>query len=997
MTPTLTKSLLFAVTLLLVLLVLVGRSEIDSKAAGSSCQTPSFAVVQTGNIGNSLYSLAVGDINGDSKPDVVTAGYYEDRISFLLGDGAGNFSLAGSTTSLQRPSEVALGDFNQDGKLDLVVTADFSSSVYVLLGTGTGSFSAPVFFAVGNNPLSLVLADFNNDGKLDIATGNDGSNTISILLGNGAGNFTAAPGLTNVRPRSLAVADLNHDNKLDIAAANDANGKVTIFLGDGGGGFGAATHFEGGFALQAIAAADFNGDTHPDIAVTNYSDCCTPAFVAVLLGNGNGSFGAPTKFSAPYGPYSIAIADYNGDGKADVATANIQQTSSNVAVLLGDGAGALGAPTTFNPGAAPWAVVAHDINLDGVPDIVAASPPRIAALLNACGGAPTPTPTPTPTPSPTPVASPTPALGDVVISQIYSGGGQPGSTYQHNYIELFNRSNEVIDITSWPITAASATGTYNFSLAFVGSSGVYIGPGQHLLIQMGPVLIQMGPASTNGAPLPVTPDFTISQNIELSGRLSFSRAGIFLSGACPTLPHPDIMDYVGYGAASTCFEGAGPVANLSTTTAALRLSDGCTDTNNNASDFVLGAPNPRNGRSTPNFCSSDPPKVQLTQSVVTIGEGGTLGLVVTRTGNTSLPTTVDYTTSDTSGANSCNIVSGHASARCDYIAATGTLHFEPYETYKQIFIRTIDDTYAEGSETFSVSLSNLSGGTFGPRTSTTVTINDNDSANGLNAIDGTGFFVRQQYLDFLNREPDSFGYSFWFTQINNCTPKPDCTEIKRINVSAAFFLSIEFQESGYLAYRAYKSAYGDGTGQAVVQGASVSIPVPIIRHQEFLADSHAIGHDVVVGETGWQTKLESNKVAYFLGFVTRQRFLTDYPQAMSAAEFVDKLNLRAGNVLSNAERDTLVNQLQSGQKTRAEVFRAVSEDGTLAANESNRAFVLMQYFGYLRRNPNDLQDSDYSGYKFWLDKLNLFNGNSVQAEMVKAFINSSEYRQRFGP
>ncbi|HUS12290.1 MAG TPA: hypothetical protein VMZ30_17620 [Pyrinomonadaceae bacterium] len=153
----------------------------------------------------------------------------------------------------------------------------------------------------------------------------------------------------------------------------------------------------------------------------------------------------------------------------------------------------------------------------------------------------------------------------------------------------------------------------------------------------------------------------------------------------------------------------------------------------------------------------------------------------------------------------------------------------------------------------------------------------------------------------------------------------------------------------------------------------------------------------MVGAPNWQQQLENNKVAYFANFDDRQRFLSDYPLTITPTEFVDKLNMRSGDVLSTSERDTLISQLQSANKTRAQVVRAVAEDATMVANETNRAFVLMQYFGYLRRNPNDPQDSDYSGYKFWLDKLNQFNGNFVAAEMVKAFINSIEYRQRFGP
>jgi len=173
--------------------------------------------------------------------------------------------------------------------------------------------------------------------------------------------------------------------------------------------------------------------------------------------------------------------------------------------------------------------------------------------------------------------------------------------------------------------------------------------------------------------------------------------------------------------------------------------------------------------------------------------------------------------------------------------------------------------------------------------------------------------------------------------------------------------------------------------------------VPIIRLNEFLYDSNLIGDGVAVGTPNWEQQLESNKVAYFASFVLRQRFLTDYPLSMTPTDFVDKLNLRAGNVLSPSERDTLINQLQADPSSRPQVFRAIAENNTLKANESNRAFVLMQYFGYLRRNPNDPQDSDYSGYKFWLDKLNLFNGNFVQADMVEAFITSIEYRRRFGP
>ena len=151
-----------------------------------------------------------------------------------------------------------------------------------------------------------------------------------------------------------------------------------------------------------------------------------------------------------------------------------------------------------------------------------------------------------------------------------------------------------------------------------------------------------------------------------------------------------------------------------------------------------------------------------------------------------------------------------------------------------------------------------------------------------------------------------------------------------------------------------------------------------------------------MGQTGWETLLENNKQAFINEFVTRSRFILAYSQSMTPAEFVDKLNMNAHNPLAPTERDQLVSDLATSAKTRAEVLRAVAENEQLTKQEFNSAFVLMQYFGYLRRNPNDAPDSNFDGYNFWLNKLNAFNGDFVEAEMVKAFITSDEYRRRFG-
>ena len=263
--------------------------------------------------------------------------------------------------------------------------------------------------------------------------------------------------------------------------------------------------------------------------------------------------------------------------------------------------------------------------------------------------------------------------------------------------------------------------------------------------------------------------------------------------------------------------------------------------------------------------------------------------------------------------------------------------------------------------------------------------------NCPNPIDCAEFFVRQQYRDFLNREPDAEGLAFWTNEIASCGSDQQCIEIKRINDSAAFYLSIEFQQTGYFVYRFYKASYGN----------LPSAPVPIKR-SEFLPDTQKIGQGVIVNQTGWEQMLENNKLAFAAEFVQRPRFTSAYPSSKTPAEFVDTLFTNAGVTPSESDRTAAINEFASAPTTidvaaRARALRRVAENSSLAQQEFNRAFVLMQYFGYLRRNPNDAPDTNFDGYNFWLNKLNQFNGDFVQAEMVRAFIDSSEYRRRFGP
>jgi len=386
----------------------------------------------------------------------------------------------------------------------------------------------------------------------------------------------------------------------------------------------------------------------------------------------------------------------------------------------------------------------------------------------------------------------------------------------------------------------------------------------------------------------------------------------------------------------------------------------------------------------------NPNVVQFSSSNYGVTEGCTmLTVTINRLGDTSAPATVDYATSD-----------AIASERRDYITALGSLRFAGGETSKNVTLLINDDSYLEGAETFSLVLSNPSGATLGAPAITTVTINDNPTEPATNVIDDPATFVGQHYHDFLNRQADGAGLDFWTTEVASCS-NAQCLENKRINVSAAFFLSIEFQQTGCLIEHLYKSAYGDGTGTSTIGGAH-QVSVPIVRLNEFIGDLQRIGQGVVVLQSGWEQSVETNKQAFALEFVQRTRFANTYPTSMTPAQFVDTLNQHAGGVLSANERATAIGLFGGASDTtsvpaRAQVLRQIAEDSDLSDAERNRAFVLMQYFEYLRRNPDDAQDSDYSGYDFWLSKLNQFNGNFIDAEMVKAFINSAEYRQRFGP
>ena len=245
-----------------------------------------------------------------------------------------------------------------------------------------------------------------------------------------------------------------------------------------------------------------------------------------------------------------------------------------------------------------------------------------------------------------------------------------------------------------------------------------------------------------------------------------------------------------------------------------------------------------------------------------------------------------------------------------------------------------------------------------------------DSSITANPVDVSEFFVRQHYLDFLGREPDESGFNFWSDQILECGADASCLERRRINVSAAYFLSIEFKETGGLVDGLYRASYDRRPFFA-----------------EFLPDTAIVAQNVIVGRPNWPQQLEANKQAFVDAWVQRSAFRAIY-DGLGNDAYVDTLISHTGGSF-NGDRNALVNGLANSNLTRAAVLRQVVENAGFVQAKSNKMFVMMEYFGYLRRDP------DESGYEFWLNKLNQFGGNFEQAEMVKAFIISGEYRSRF--
>ena len=829
---------------------------------------------------------------------------------------------------------------------------------------GNGGTTDAVFNVTLSNPSVFVITVGYESADATASAGED-------YVG-ASGTLSFGPGETSksvsVKVNGDTLGEITETFLLNLkspsnATLADAQGVGTIRDDDNScpePSFGTPVNFATGNSPWEMVPADFNRDGRLDLAVGNYNS----GTVSILLGDGAGGFAAAADFPVNVGARSIAAGDFNGDGKLDLAAAG-SMFGTQGSVIFGDGNGGFGAPSLYTVGDSATAVAAGDFNGDGRDDI---------AVTNAGGGS-----------------------ISVLLSNAAGGFAAPTSLAA---VGISTTSVTVSDLNAdaRPDILAVNQNSGNVSV-FLNLGGGTFAPAVNLAAGQNPQRVAVSDINGDGA-LDLAVVNVTSRDISIL--LGDGAGGFTLAGSVPAGVRPDFVLAADFNGDSLIDLAVNHVANQGDTvpakasvlfgngrggfsprsdfvpgSGAFALAAG--DFNSDGKhDLVISNFFSNNVSLLLNACSFVPSaaKVQFGSPAYSVSESaGKLVFTVVRSGDISAPASVEYATADATATESG-----------DYTGAVGRLTFAAGERSKAVTLFITDDAFVEGAETFNITLGNPAGASLGAPATSTVTISSDDvTSPAANPIDGSTFFVRQHYRDFLNRDPDAPGLAFWISEIESCGADAQCREVKRINVSAAFFLSIEFQQTGYLAYRARAAAFGNFTGE----------PVPVAR-EEMLRDMQVLGAGVVVGAEGWEQKLGQNKETYFTQLASSSRFTTHYPQTLTPGQYVDALNANAGGALSRGERDALVAELSAGAKTRAQALRAVAEDADLARAEFNRAFVLMQFFGYLRRDPDSAPDHDFSGYDFWLSKLNEFNGNYIQAELVKAFLSADEYRQRFG-
>jgi hypothetical protein len=298
--------------------------------------------------GTNPQTVAVADFNQDGQQDFAQVNYSgggAGSVGVFLGNGDGTFTPKGTFAVGAGPDGIAVADVDGDGKLDIVVPNDTGTSVSVLLGNGDGTFQTHKDYPAGSFPHSVALGDFNGDGAPDIAVANEGDNTVGVLLNNGKGQFGAMQTYaTSPEPYWVTAAAFRRDGKIDLAVSGYYDSVVSILLGNGDGTFHAHVDYATGTAPAVVLAYDFNGDRKLDLATANYNNGQTGS-VSILLGNGKGTFGTHTDYTAGTGPDGLAVGRFDGNKTVDLAVADL--IGNTMSILPGNGDGTFGAPQNF--------------------------------------------------------------------------------------------------------------------------------------------------------------------------------------------------------------------------------------------------------------------------------------------------------------------------------------------------------------------------------------------------------------------------------------------------------------------------------------------------------------------------------------------------------------------------------------------------------------------------------------------------------------------------
>ncbi len=342
-----------------------------------------------------ITKVIAGDFNHDGSVDLVYSNSQHPGANgvVLVGNGDGTFENDLFYAASTYPKDAATADFNNDGKLDMVIANSHTTTATVRLGNGNGTFLAKNDYPLGTNPLSVVTADFNNDGKADFAAANQNTFDVMVRLGNGNGTFQAPSSYPTVfGASSLVVGDFDRDNKVDIVAM--ALLGVYFLKGAGNGTFAAPVNDGLWSGVGNLSAADLNNDQKLDLVVAKLD--LNIDRVEVMLGNGNGTFQNPVDYPVGISPQSATIGDFNKDGKPDIAVANFGcrgaacngTTTSTVSILLGNGNGTFQAHTPYPASPNTSFVRAGDLNGDGRDDVATADllPWTVSVLLSNPNG-----------------------------------------------------------------------------------------------------------------------------------------------------------------------------------------------------------------------------------------------------------------------------------------------------------------------------------------------------------------------------------------------------------------------------------------------------------------------------------------------------------------------------------------------------------------------------------------------------------------------------------